>query len=117
MAEDRNTIPIKSAIARDAESPGLFQVIVEIRRSEKDVYLLLPMTNRVMPLEIVSGIDYFVTIEDIASAIGALPENTNVYAANPSDFSSGKKRIRRLTDLEINHLAGSIEKNPKEGRP
>lgn len=105
---------IKSAIKGTKESQGLFHVIVETINMEHEVYLLLPITNRKMPLDVVDKKSCFSTLEDLASAIDALPINTDVYAAEPMSFFTGSKNIRRLSAIEEEKIKKLLKKEGQE---
>lgn len=104
MTDDGEALLIKSSSLETPGPPGLFQIIVGIREDGNHVYWLLPMTNRVIPLDTWTEKDSFKTIDEIGSAIRALPGNTSVYVGVPEDFSPGQNEIRRLTKAEIDQL-------------
>lgn len=113
MSEHIEPSLIKSAPAKAKEPPGLFHVIVETADGGQDIYLLLPVTNRMMPLDIVTDKSRFETLEDLATAIDLLPENTEVYTAKPEVFFAGKKNIRCLRNSEIAKLRQQLERKKR----
>lgn len=95
---------IKSTPSGEKAPPALYHVIVETTDKEEDIYLLLPMASRMMPLNSVHDEYRFASLKELASAIAALHENTSVNAAEPHLFIPGDNQIRNLTISEIKEV-------------
>lgn len=102
---------IKSASSGEKAPPALYHVIVETTDKEKDIYVLLPMTSRMMPLNSVRDEHRFASLKELAYAITALHENTSVNAAEPHLFIPGDRQIRRLTNSEIEEVRKLLNDN------
>jgi len=81
--------------------PGLFHIIVEISPDGRDTYILTPMTDRALSVDMISGDRRHTTLAETAEAARQLPANTATYAARKDMFRQGKNSIRALTPNEI----------------
>ncbi len=95
--------------AAPTECGAAYRVIVETTPDGRTMYLMPPMTNRVMPLDVVPEDRVFTHLTALASAIAALPENSSVYAANVRSFAAGNRSIRSPTDAEVAEIRRLLE--------
>lgn len=81
--------------------PGLFHIIVEISPTGGDVYVLTPMTDRALSLDLIPNERKHNTLQGVAEAARLLPANTALYAARKDMFRQGTNSLRALTPNEI----------------
>jgi hypothetical protein len=81
--------------------PGLFPIIVEISPTGRDAYVLTPMTDRALSLDLISTERKHHTLQEVAEAARLLPANTALYAARKDMFRPGTNSLRALTPHEI----------------
>jgi len=84
--------------------PGLFHIIVEISPEGRDSYVLTPMTDRALSLDLIPIERKHNTLQEVAQAARLLPANTAIYAARTDMFRQGKNSLRALTPNEISGL-------------
>lgn len=84
--------------------PGLFHIIVEVSPKGEDTYVLTPMTDRALTVDMIPKERKYASLADIAKAVQQLPANTETYAARKDMFRPGKNSIRALTPNEIAEL-------------
>ena len=84
--------------------PGLFHIIVEISPDGLDTYVLTPMTDRALSLDLIPNERKYKTLQQVAEAARLLPANTATYAALKDMFRQGENSIRALTPNEIAEL-------------
>lgn len=84
--------------------PGLYHIIVEIRPPGTNAYVLTPMTDRALSLDLIPQERKHQTLKEAAAAAKQLPANVAVYAGREDMFRPGTNSLRALSVDEISEF-------------
>ncbi|HYZ87042.1 MAG TPA: hypothetical protein VE621_21685 [Bryobacteraceae bacterium] len=90
--------------ANTGTPPGLYHIIVEISPDGTDQFVLTPMTDRALAVEMIPADRKYPSLEDVARAGRQLPTNIEISAARKDMFRQSAASIRSLTPNEIAEL-------------